>query len=190
MDLKDIVSIAGVAGLNKIIGRTKSGLILESLNETKKRFPTGIQDKVSVLDDISMYTTEGDMRLAEVLVKLNERGDVPSGKDSVDVQRKFLVETINLDSERVYDSDVKKLLTWFHVLKNHIDFTTLLSNSETETATTEVPAAVEATTEEKPKTKKAAAKTAKTSAPKTAAAPKANTKGTAGNKNTYRPKSV
>ncbi|MFN5883952.1 MAG: DUF5606 domain-containing protein, partial [Bacteroidota bacterium] len=69
MKLKEIVAIAGVGGLHKIIGRTKNGLILETLAEPKKRFPTGIQDRVSVLDDIAMYTIEGDLRLAEVLIE-------------------------------------------------------------------------------------------------------------------------
>lgn len=186
MNLKEIVSIAGVSGLNKIIGRTKTGLILESMNEPKKRFATGIQDKVSVLDDISMYTVDGDMRLAEVLVKLNERGDVPSPKEEVGTLRKFLVETINLDSERVYDSDIKKLINWFHVLKQILDFSTLLTDTE-DAEGAEKPA-LDAAVDAEVKIK--APKTPKTATPKTSAPPKANTKGVAGNKNTYRPKSV
>ena len=211
MELKEIVSIAGIGGLHKIIGRTKTGLILESMNETKKRFATGIQDKVSVLEDISMYTTEGDMRLAEVLVKLNERGDVPSPKDSPATLRAFLVSAINLDSERVYDSDIKKLLTWFHSLKDIVDFSKLLDEPATEEtadaaveadapkAKTKKAAAKKGTeeevkAEEKEKPKAAAKKTTATKTPKTTApknsAPKANSKGAGGSKTTYRPKSV
>jgi len=179
MNLKEIVSIAGVPGLHKIIGRSKSGLILESLAAPAKRFASGMHDKVSVLDDISMYTMEGDLRLAEVMVKLNERGDVPTAKESIDVSRKFLVDTIQLDSERVYDSDIKKLLTWFHILKDHLDFSSLLN----EEAAGETPAAIEPEPEVKaaPKAPKPSAKNA---------TPKANSKGAAGGKNTYRPKSV
>ncbi len=186
MNLKEIVSIAGVSGLNKIIGRTKTGLILESMNEPKKRFATGIQDKVSVLEDISMYTVDGDMRLAEVLVKLNERGDVPSQKEDAATLRKFLVETINLDSERVYDSDIKKLINWFHVLKQILDFSTLLTETEDAEGAEKPAADLAVDTEVKIKAPKAP----KTSTPKTSAPPKANTKGVAGSKNTYRPKSV
>ncbi|MFN7312318.1 MAG: DUF5606 domain-containing protein [Bacteroidota bacterium] len=161
MNLKEIVAISGVSGLHKIIGRTKTGLILESLNETKKRFPTSIQDKVSVLDDISMYTLEGDMRLAEVFVKLNQAKNVPGTKEDPKTQRNFLVDIIQLDSERVYDSDIKKLLTWYHILQGVIDFSKLLQEDE---PAQETPAATEVVkAEEEAAPKKAAKKSAKKS---------------------------
>jgi cell division septation protein DedD len=205
MELKDIVSIAGVSGLHKIIGRTKSGLILETIG-TAKRFPTSIQDKVSVLEDISMYTEEGDMKLSEVFVKVNEKEkagtSIPDAKADVKAQREFVTATIKLDNERVYDSDVKKLLNWYHILKSHLDFATLVETPAEETATEGKPKAkkgskkaeetddVAAVAEEKPKAKKVAApKTPKTAAPKNTA-PKANSKGAGGAKTTYRPKSV
>ena len=190
MNLKDIVAISGVGGLHKIIGRTKNGLILESLNETKKRFPTSMQDKVSVLQDISMYTEDGDMPLAEVLVKLNEKGNVPTPKDDAKVQRQFLVDVIKLESERVYDSDIKKLLVWYNAIKDVLDFSTLLTvEAEVETKDESNAEEAKVEVEEKPK------KVAKTSTPKNAAkaaapkAPKVSSKSTS-NANTYRPKSV
>ena len=201
MNLKEIVAISGVSGLHKIIGRTKTGLILESLNETKKRFPTSIQDKVSVLEDISMYTEEGDMRLAEVFVKIHEKGSAPTAKDNAETQRKFLVDVIKLDSERVYDSDIKKLLIWYNVLKGIVDFNVLLAEdnaTEEEETTNETIKNTDNKSEdiensgEKPK--KATAK--KTAAPKKTASKtvtpkttKLSSKSTA-NTNTYRPKSV
>lgn len=207
MELKDIVSIAGVSGLHKIIGRTKAGLILETIG-TGKRFPTSIQDKVSVLEDISMYTEGGEMKLSEVLLKLNEKekaGEtVPDGKVDSKEQRSFVTATIQLDNERVYDSDIKKLLNWYHILKSHLDFSKLVEAPAEEVASEEAPkkekakakktadAAPEAEEKEKekPKAKKTAApKTPKASAPKSAA-PKANSKGAGGAKTTYRPKSV
>lgn len=191
MTLKEIVAISGIGGLHKIIGRTKSGLILESLNESKKRFATGIQDKVSVLEDISMYTTEGDMPLAEVLIKVSAQKNIPTAKDDVQIMRKFLVDTIQLDSERVYDSDIKKLLTWYNTLQGLVDFSKLTSEEEaTENAADQTE---EAKTEGEEKVKKVAKKvappkqtTVKTSSPK---ASKLSSKSTA-NTNTYRPKSV
>jgi hypothetical protein len=201
MNLKEIVAISGVSGLHKIIGRTKTGLILESLNETKKRFPTSIQDKVSVLEDISMYTEEGDMRLAEVFVKLHEKGGAPTSKDNADTQRKFLVDVIKLDSERVYDSDIKKLIIWYNALKGIVDFNVLLAEdnaAEAEETTEETLKNTGNKSEdlensgEKPK--KVAAK--KTAAPKKTATKTATPKPTklssksTANTNTYRPKSV
>lgn len=210
MKLKEIVAISGISGLHKIIGRTKNGLILETL-DTKKRFPTSIQDKVSVLEDISMYTEDGDLSLAEVFIKLNDKGKVPTSKEDGKVQRKYLVDVIKLDSDRVYDSDIKKLLNWFHALKDTLDFSTLLETEESPVAeepTSEAPAekpakkaakkaakktADDSSAEEKPVAKKAAAKKA---APKKTAAKTATPKATkvssksASNANTYRPKSV
>jgi len=196
MNLKDIVSISGMSGLHKIIGKTKTGLILETVG-TGKRFPTGVQDNVSILDDISMFTEEGDMKLAEVFVKLNEKekaGEIiPDGKVDVKTQRAFVTATIKLDNERVYDSDVKKLLNWYHLLKNELDFTTLKSAALTETEATDAEAAKAETVvegEEKPKAKKAATpKAPKNVAPKNIAS-KSNSKGSGGAKTTYRPKSV
>jgi len=181
MELKDIVSIAGVSGLHKIIGKTKTGLILETIG-TGKRFATGVQDKVSVLEDISMYTEEGDMKLADVLIKLNEKevAGVPDAKTDLKDLRKFLSETIKLDNERVYDSDVKKLINWYHQLKTEIDFEKLKTDAATETSATE--------SEEHKTEKIAATKTPKKIAPKNIAT-KHSSKGAGGSQMTYRPKS-
>lgn len=192
MELKDIVAIAGQSGLHKIVGRSKNGLIVETIG-TGRRFATSFQDKVSVLDDISIYTLEEDLRLNKVLIKLKESENVPTAKDDLKSIRSFLVETINLDSERVYDNDIKKLMTWFHILKDTLDFAKLAEPEENSEVSADSNADVpnESTTDEaKPKkvaVKKAA--TPKTAVPKSAA-PKANSKGAGGSKTTYRSKTV
>jgi hypothetical protein len=147
MKLTEIVSVAGVPGLHKIVGRTKSGLILESLNETQKRFPTGSQDKVSVLEDISMYTLEGEMKLSVVFKTVHSQKSIPDAKEDVKKVRQFLIDTIKLESERVYDSDVKKLINWYHILNNAFDITTI--EEEAPETTDEAPA-VESTTSDAP----------------------------------------
>lgn len=192
MELKDIVAVSGQGGLHKIIGRTKNGLILETIG-TGKRFATSYQDKVSVLEDISMYAQEGDLHLAQVLVKINAKGNVPTPKDDAKAQRQYLIETIDLDSERVYDSDIKKLINWYAALKDVLDFAKLAEEKTEETAVDENKEEenVEAAVEEKPKkttAKKAAPKktASKTAQPK---ATKVSTK-SAASTNTYRPKSV
>ena len=192
MELKDIVAVSGQSGLHKIIGRTKNGLILETIGSGKK-FATGYQDRVSILGDISMYTSEGDMRLAEVLVKANAAGEVPNAKDDAKAQRDFLVKTISLDSERVYDSDIKKFFNWYHLIKDLVDFAKLAEEPKTDEESSKEDDNTEEANpvaEEKPKkvaAKKAAAK--KVVAPKNTA-PKTNSKGAGASKTTYRPKSV
>ncbi len=192
MELKDIVAVSGQSGLHKIIGRTKNGLILETIGSGKK-FATGYQDRVSILEDISMYTQEGDMRLSEVLVKAHTAGNVPTAKDDAKEQRNFLIKTIGLDSERVYDSDIKKFFNWYNALKEVLDFSKLGQEPKAEeTPATETSAEETAAPVAEEKPKKAAAK--KTAAKKVAApkntAPKTNSKGAGAAKTTYRPKSV
>lgn len=188
MELKDVVAIAGVSGLHKIIGKTKSGLILETIG-TAKRFPTGVHDKVSVLEDISMYTHDGDMKLNTVFVSINNKekaGEkVPEAKTDMKVLRSFLTDTIKIDNERVYDSDIKKLLNWYHLLKSDLDFVAMAVEPVAEEAS-EKDAETVVDSEEKVKPK-ATPKAPKNVAPKNMTA-KAN-KGAAGAKMTYRPKS-
>lgn len=175
MEFKDLVAVSGQGGLHKIIGRNKNGLILETIG-TAKRFATSTNDKVSVLEEVSMFTTADDMRLSDVLFKLNEKGNVPSSKDDAKIQRDFLIDLIQLDSERVYDSDIKKLLTWYDILKDKLDFAKLIEVSEV--------AGEEANEESKAKI--AVSNLPKNMAPKNIAA-KSSNKG--GAKMTYRPKS-
>jgi len=162
MELKDIVAISGVSGLHSITGRTKNGLIVETIGSGRK-FATSFHDKVSVLEDISIYSLEGDLHLSEVLLKLHAATEVPA-KDDLKKVRQFLIEAIQLDSERVYDSDLKKLMTWYYLIKDSLDWEKL-ANKEENTAqatvdeTTEPPQEATPAQEEKPK--KAPRKTAK-----------------------------
>jgi hypothetical protein len=124
------------------------------------------------------------VRLAEVFHKLWEKdreGEaVPSGAADVKTQREFVKAVVNIDNERVYDSDIKKLLNWFNILKEEIDFS----------KKPEEPKADEDGKEDEVKTAMPSThKAHKKEAPKTTA-PKTNTKGAGGSKTTYRPKSV
>lgn len=168
MELKDVVAISGMSGLHHVTGRSKNGLIVETIG-TGRKFATGFHDKVSVLEDISIYTLEGDMHLSDVFIKLNDAKNCPDAKEDLKKVRAFLIECIQLDSERVYDSDIKKLMNWFHALKNVLDFSKLGKQEEVAETTSEptqevIAEPVEEVTE---KPKKTPAK--KTAAKKTAA---------------------
>jgi len=119
MNLESIISITGKPGLFKVVSQTKNGLIVESIVE-KKRIPVYASEKVSALNDISLYTLDGDMPLAEVFEKIYKS---TSGKETIDHKskpedlRKFVESVIaNFDQERVYNSDLKKLVQWFNIL--------------------------------------------------------------------------
>ncbi len=196
MELKDVVAIAGQSGLHKIVGRTKNGLIVETIGNGR-RFATNFQDKVSVLEDISIYTVDEDLRLNKVLIKLNACAEVPTMKEDMKNIRQFLIDAIQLDSERVYDNDIKKLINWYHLLKDVLDFSKLdepveESSEKAEELATETSTVANESHAEEAKPKKVAVKkaaTPKAAAPKNVAT-KANSKGAGGSKTTYRSKTV
>lgn len=187
MELKDIVAIAGQSGLHKVVGRSKNGLIVETIG-SGRRFSTSFQDKVSVLEDISVYTTGEDMKLSHVFIALKANESTPDSKTDLKELRKFLIGAIQLDSDRVYDNDIKKLFNWYHLLKDVLNFETL--GKEEETADENAPAAEVEEVKEKKNKKTTAPKSSETKRVAKQDAPKANTKGNNSNKTTFRQKSV
>src|SRR6478735_9006552 len=70
MEFKDIVAIAGMPGLYKIVGHRQNGLIVEAMDGSGKKTPTSANTKVSILADIAMFTMEGEERLAQILLNI------------------------------------------------------------------------------------------------------------------------
>lgn len=122
MDFSEIAALSGKGGLFKIVSPTRSGVILESMDETKKKIVASVQNKVSVLSDISIYTTdeEGAKPLKEVMIKIHEefKGDTDlTGNSDSDELKSFLKFILpDYDEDRVYVSDIKKLVTWYNLL--------------------------------------------------------------------------
>ena len=117
-----ILAISGKPGLYKLISRAKNSLIVEALDETKKRFPTFGTDRIISLGDIAMFTETEDIALYKVLnaIKELEQGKTvsidykkASGKELQDYFTKVLPEW---DRDRVHNSDIKKLLQWYNIL--------------------------------------------------------------------------
>lgn len=119
--LKTILSISGKAGLYKLVSQGKNMLIVESLTD-KKRFPAYGNEKIISLGDIAMYTDTEDVPLREVLasMKKKENGaavEMDVKKVSVEDLRSYLEEVLpNFDRDRVYPSDIKKLISWYNLL--------------------------------------------------------------------------
>lgn len=121
MDLNEIASISGKGGLFHIVKPTRSGVIVESLDEQKKKLVVGANHRVSVLKEVSIYTTdaEGSVPLEEVFKKIHEEfGDDPGVDTSDNEELKAFTKHIipEYDEERVYPSDMKKLVNWYGVL--------------------------------------------------------------------------
>ncbi|MBI1221346.1 MAG: hypothetical protein GC180_01980 [Bacteroidetes bacterium] len=171
MDLKDVVSIAGIGGLHKIVGQRPTGLIVETLDAEKKRFPTNLSQKISILDDISIYTIDGEARLKDVMLKIREAEKagtaIPGKKDSEDKIRSFVGDILpNYDKERVYISDLKKLVQWYGILNKELDWDALAKGGEASDA--EENKDGKEAKEVKKTTKAKAAAPKKTAAPKSA----------------------
>ncbi len=119
MDLSSIISISGRPGLYKVVAQGKNSIIVESLTD-KKRFPAYATDRISALDDISIYTHDGDKPLKEILTKMYAKQDgkeVPSHKEDISVLQTYILEIVpDYDDERVYPSDIKKLMQWYNML--------------------------------------------------------------------------
>ncbi len=119
MNLTGIISISGQSGLFKIVSQTKNGIIVEPLGGGR-RFPIHGAQRVSSLEDISIYTYEEDIPLQEVFEKIfkNLKGkEAINHKSSNEELRSFMEEHLpDYDQERVYTSDIKKLVQWYNSL--------------------------------------------------------------------------
>ncbi len=120
--LETILAIAGKPGLYKLVSRGNRNLIVESIDDKHQRMPAFAADRVISLADIAMYTDDEEVPLADVLTSLKEKED--GQKCSLDVKTAskqqlfdFFAEVLpNFDRDRVFPSDVKKLIQWYNIL--------------------------------------------------------------------------
>lgn len=169
MNLTGIIAISGRPGLFKVIAQGKNSIIVESLID-KKRFPAYAADRISALDDISIYTYDEDAPLKDLLSAIYKKengNECPSHKEDISVLQNYLIELLpNYDQERVYPSDVKKMFQWYNLLHKS-------GNLIVEEAEEEKPKkAAKKATEETGKSDDAAPKAKKAPAKKTVAKPK------------------
>jgi hypothetical protein len=182
MNLTGIIAISGRPGLYKVIAQGKNSIIVESLIDNK-RFPAYATDRISALDDISIYTYDEDAPLRDLLTAIytKEGGkECPSHKEDLKVLEAYLLEILpNYDQERVYPSDVKKMFQWYNLLHKSGNLKVEEVKVEEVVAEKKAPkakkaAATEATEETAAPAKKAPAKKAATTAkPKATPAAKA-----------------
>jgi len=125
MKLKEILTVPGMSGLFKMIATTKSGFIVESLIDGK-RMPVSSTQRVSALGDIFIYRESEEMPLADVFKKIKETdGEKLSvgPKDNDENLKKYFKKLVpDFDESRVHVSHMKKMLTWYEILNDKIDF--------------------------------------------------------------------
>lgn len=119
MDLSKVLSIAGKPGLHKMISQSKSGLIVESLLDGR-RIPAFSHERISSLEEISIFTELDDVPLKEVFKSIYKKEDgkkTISHKSSANELKGLMLEILpDYDQERVYVSDIKKLISWYNLL--------------------------------------------------------------------------
>ncbi|MFL0353791.1 DUF5606 domain-containing protein [Xanthomarina sp. GH4-25] len=138
MSLEKVLAISGKPGLFKLITQTRGGFIAESLID-KKRLSVNIHQNVSVLSEIAIYTLTEEVPLRKVLSKIKEKEDSKetaiSHKDGKDALEEYFFEILpDYDEDRVYASDIKKVIQWYNLLQKHdmLDFDADATTSEEE----------------------------------------------------------
>lgn len=167
MNLQAIVAVSGKPGLWKALTQNKSGFILESLDEKKTKLVANISTaKLASLDEITIFGDDEDIRLKDVFEKMKSANNIPDAKADGTKLRDFFREVApSHDEEKVYSSDIKKIITWFGILKdqpifNEADPTEAAPVAEPAPVATEVKETPPAAEEKEPAKKKPAAKKA------------------------------
>ena len=119
MNVEGIISVSGKPGLYKVLGQTKNGVIVESLMDGKKSAMSSTS-KMSALQDIAIYTYTEELPLADVLDKIRVKEGEPSigHKSSAAILSEYFKEVLaDYDEDRVYTSDIKKVISWYNTLQ-------------------------------------------------------------------------
>ncbi len=139
MDLSKILSIAGKPGLYKLAGEAKNNLVVESLADGK-RMPAFSHERISSLQEISIYTTDKDLPLQDALKMIydmtgGQQVDNPKKMSSDQMKTLFKKAIPDYDEDSVYVSDMKKVFTWYNTLLAHelLDFGKEEKEEKTET---------------------------------------------------------
>lgn len=125
MEFKDILAVPGMPGLYKVVGNNKNGFIVESILDGKRTMVNG-QQRIMTLVDIAVYTSGEEKPLREIFLSLQEKtnGKLPVDPKGDEKKIRDFFRTIvpDFDDERVYTSDIKKMLNWFLLLSGKVDF--------------------------------------------------------------------
>lgn len=144
MDLSKILAISGKPGLYKLIAQSKSSMIVESFTDGK-RFPAFPHERISSLAEISVFTTSEDLPLKAVLKRIADKTvgtQAISSKAENDELKIFFEEIVpEYDKDRVYISDMKKIVMWYNLLQEHdmLDFTEEETKTENESGDDKSP---------------------------------------------------
>lgn len=156
MEYTRIVAVTGLPGLYEAISSKSDGAVVRSLEDESTKFVSSRIHNLSHLESIEVYTTGENVGLAEVFTAMKEsKTQLPDIKDNKAVKKYFDTVFPTLDFDRVYSSDMKKMIKWFEVLEsNNVDYTAKPQPEEQEAEESVAePALMEETATKKPKAK-------------------------------------
>lgn len=168
MQLEKVISISGKPGLFTLVSQLRNGFIVEDIT-TKKKASISNSSQVSLLENIAIYTFDKEVPLFEVMKNIAEKyqyGEAISHKASEAELRAFMTGVLpNYDVERVYGSDIKKLIQWYNLMQKagYITAEAFVKAEAGEETTEKAPKAEKKAAPKAPKTEKAAAPKAKAS---------------------------
>ena len=153
MEYSKLVAVTGLPGLFELISSRGDGAVVRSLDDNKTQFISGRVHNFSHLESIEVYTQRDNVNLVDVFNAMEKvGGSMPDAKDNDAVKKYFEKVYPEMDFERVYSSDMKKMVKWFDTLKKHnVEIKLSELPEETEEAVEEVKE--EPVAEEKPKKK-------------------------------------
>jgi hypothetical protein len=120
MNLHGIVAVSGKPGLWKALAQNKTGFILESLDAQKTKLVANLSTaKLAALDEITIFSYDQDILLKDVFERMKSAAGIPDAKTDGNKLRQFFREVApDHDEEKVYASDMKKIISWFNILKD------------------------------------------------------------------------
>lgn len=120
MEFDKILSISGLGGLHILKSYNNNGVFVTEIGDEKVRFITNISNRIVSLENISIYTYDDSVELIEVFRSIDAQADgMPKANDPADDLKDFFRSVLaEYDEERVYVSDIKKVIKWYHILKD------------------------------------------------------------------------
>jgi hypothetical protein len=119
MEYSKLVAVTGLPGLFELISSRGDGAVVRSLDENKTQFISGRVHNFSHLESIEVYTQRENVNLVDVFNAMEKGGSLPDASDNTAVKKYFEKVYPEMDFEKVYASDMKKMVKWFDSLKNH-----------------------------------------------------------------------
>ncbi len=152
MEYSKLIAVTGLPGIFELISSRNDGAVVRSLEDNKTQFVANRVHNFSHLESIEVYTQQDNINLADVFKAMDKSGEsLPDVKDNAAVKKYFETVLPEMDFDRVYASDQKKMIKWFESLKKH---NIEIKLSELPEEEVEEPVTEEPPVEEKPKKKK------------------------------------